>query len=171
MILVPSTESTLRRACYSEVHASAVRVIAACRAYEREMGELPESLDQLVPAYLDAVPRDPYDGKPVRYSKSKAIVYAVGVDLVDSNGSIKATNPKYEGLTRTLRFHGEDVVFEIYPDSGSSGADLESAIKLKQVESDRENRKIALMSAARDDVHLGRACGLSSTPDVDDLSI
>ncbi len=115
VITVPSMESTLSHVCYTEMHASAVRVLVACHAYKRERGELPETLDQLVPAYLDAVPRDPYDGKPMRYSKSKAIIYAVGVDLVDSNGSIKPTNPKFEGLTREWHMHGEDIVFELYP--------------------------------------------------------
>ena len=30
---------------------------------------------------------DPFDGKPIRYSKDKKIIYSVGEDGVDSGGS------------------------------------------------------------------------------------
>ena len=32
-------------------------------------GKWPETLDDLVPAFLDAVPADPIDGKPIRYTR------------------------------------------------------------------------------------------------------
>jgi len=35
-------------------------IIAACRAYEAKHGQLPESLDDLVPAFLSSVPRARY---------------------------------------------------------------------------------------------------------------
>jgi hypothetical protein len=37
--------------------------------YYAERGQFPDSLDQLVPAYLDAVPDDPFDGGPIKFSK------------------------------------------------------------------------------------------------------
>jgi hypothetical protein len=40
-----------------------------------------------VPAYLAAVPADPYDGKPFRYSAAKGVVYSVSKDLRDDGGS------------------------------------------------------------------------------------
>ena len=43
----------------------------ALRAYEAEKGGLPRALTELVPAYLPAVPEDPYEaGKPFRYRVS-----------------------------------------------------------------------------------------------------
>jgi hypothetical protein len=56
----------------------------------RNGGALPPTLDALVPEYLDEVPRDPYDGKPIRYSAEKRIIYSVGMDGVDSGGSTQA---------------------------------------------------------------------------------
>ena len=48
---------------------------------------LPDSLSALVPKYIEAIPRDPFDGEPMRYSKEHGIVYSVGNDFVDNGGS------------------------------------------------------------------------------------
>lgn len=63
------------------------RVGLALRQYYNAHHELPPSLDALVPQYLAAVPMDPYDGKPLRYDQSRALVYSVGTDLSDHHGS------------------------------------------------------------------------------------
>jgi len=60
----------------------------ALKGYKSEAGELLQSLSELVPEYIDAVPRDPFDGKPMRYSAEKKIVYSIGEDLKDSGGSV-----------------------------------------------------------------------------------
>ena len=49
-------------------------------------GELPETLDELVSEYIDSVPIDGYDGKPLRYSKEKKIIYTIGHNLKDTGG-------------------------------------------------------------------------------------
>ena len=48
-------------------------------------GRLPDTLAELVPAYLAAVPLDPYDGQPVRYKKLPVgyVVYSVGMGWTD----------------------------------------------------------------------------------------
>lgn len=69
-----------------EVAFSATRVLLALRAFRLEAGSLPETLSELVPRHLDAVPRDPFDGAPLRYSREKLKVWAVGLDLEDSGG-------------------------------------------------------------------------------------
>jgi len=45
----------------------AFRLQMALAAWRRAHGEVPESLDELVGTYLDAVPIDPYTGRPFRY--------------------------------------------------------------------------------------------------------
>ena len=47
---------------------------------------MPETLDELVPEYFESVPLDDFDGKPMKYSKEKRVVYAVGTDLTDNGG-------------------------------------------------------------------------------------
>lgn len=74
----------------SEASASATRISFALQAYAQEKGDLPDSLNALVPDYLAAIPRDPFDGEPMRYSKGKKIVYSVGNDFADQSGSERA---------------------------------------------------------------------------------
>jgi hypothetical protein len=54
-------------------------------------GTLPEGLDALVPEFVEAVPPDPFDGKPLRYRKAgdRFVVYAVGRDGKDDGGEIR----------------------------------------------------------------------------------
>ncbi len=63
------------------------QTLLALKCYVMEHGELPESLTSLVPEYLSEVPKDPFDGKPLRYSPDKRVVYSVGMDLKDSGGA------------------------------------------------------------------------------------
>lgn len=64
----------------------ALIVLAALRLYEIENGDLPESLSDLVPDYLDKAPLDSYDGQPLRYDATKAWIYSVGSDFIDAGG-------------------------------------------------------------------------------------
>ncbi|MGB9877802.1 MAG: hypothetical protein ACPLPS_08555, partial [bacterium] len=66
----------------------ATATLLALRAYKKDKGHLPDNLSELVPEYLPEIPIDPFDGKPLRYSKEKRIIYCVGKDLIDSGGSI-----------------------------------------------------------------------------------
>ncbi len=54
-------------------------------------GRLPDVLTDLVPAYLDTVPTDPFDGNEMRYKKLEAgfVVYSIGEDLSDDGGKEK----------------------------------------------------------------------------------
>ena len=74
---------------------SRISVTAAFLAlliYHREHGNLPPTLDALVPDYLPAVPRDYFDGQPIRYSRELRAVWSVhengfrpvGLDPLDS---------------------------------------------------------------------------------------
>jgi hypothetical protein len=85
--IVPAVGKSLRRACEVESDIAATRIIVALNRYRRQEGRWPLALHELVPAFLDAVPNDPFDGLPFRYAPAKGIVYSVGEDLVDDGGS------------------------------------------------------------------------------------
>ena len=72
--------------CCVSVRVEALRARLVLQAFRAEHGRLPDRLDQLVPAYLDAVPRDDFDGRPLRYDPQKRVVYSVGKDLKDDGG-------------------------------------------------------------------------------------
>jgi hypothetical protein len=71
-----------------------LRTAQACLAIERYRlagGKLPDSLTELIPTYLDAVPQDPFDGKDLRYKKLETgfVVYSIGEDGSDDGGKEK----------------------------------------------------------------------------------
>lgn len=70
----------------TEFQLRAIRILIALRVCQGERGRLPERLDELVPEYLPAVPRDPFDGEPIRYSRERKLLWSVGVDLIDRGG-------------------------------------------------------------------------------------
>jgi hypothetical protein len=60
----------------------------AVRAYEQQHGAPPSSLEALVPAYLPAVPPDPFAPKPLVYRQTSTgpLVYSRGPDGKDDGG-------------------------------------------------------------------------------------
>ncbi len=74
----------------------AARTIAALRAFQVRSGKLPATLAELVPGTLEAVPLDPFDGKPLRYSRDKKILWSVGIDLEDSGGAVRNEDGEWE---------------------------------------------------------------------------
>jgi len=69
--------------------ALAAQTALAVQRYRLAEGHLPESLEDLVPAYMEAVPKDPFDGRRLRYfsRESGFVVYSVGDDLTDNGGT------------------------------------------------------------------------------------
>jgi hypothetical protein len=57
-----------------------------------------ETLDELVPQYLSAVPDDPFDLRPLRYNTTKQgyVVYSVGADFQDDGGGERDVTVRIE---------------------------------------------------------------------------
>jgi hypothetical protein len=84
----------LDRAAHASYRGVADRRLAAAalaiRLYAVDHdGQLPATLDQLVPKYLPAVPIDPLSGEPLHYTPSgnAPCVYSLGDDGVDDHGT------------------------------------------------------------------------------------
>ena len=88
-VYVLTFQMTLALKCNTNVDIAATRTLLAMKAYKLDKGRLPETLEQLVPEYLDAVPIDDFDGKPLRYNAAKKIIYSVGKDLEDDGGTTR----------------------------------------------------------------------------------
>lgn len=78
--------------CAVDTRSAAVQAFLALRAFEVADGTLPGSLSELVPDYLDAVPVDAFDGRVLRFSPDRRIVYSVGVDLSDAGGRLETAD-------------------------------------------------------------------------------
>ena len=76
----------IKAPCQENVHIAAMRLLIAIKCYKMKTGKLPETLDALVPEYIDAVPADDFDGKPMRYSPEKKLIWSVGENLEDDGG-------------------------------------------------------------------------------------
>lgn len=63
----------------------------AIERYRLAAGKLPDTLAELMPTYLDAVPKDPFDGKDLRYKKLETgfVVYSIVEDGSDDGGKEK----------------------------------------------------------------------------------
>lgn len=61
----------------------------AALLFHREHGSPPQSINELVPAFLPEVPIDPFNGQPLRMivRDDELIAYSVGADLVDDGAA------------------------------------------------------------------------------------
>lgn len=78
-----------------EAQRSLVTTAIALKRYELHYGSMPRELSALVPAFLAEAPRDPVDGKLLRYrfqEGGKWWLYSVGENRVDDGGDPALTN-------------------------------------------------------------------------------
>ena len=72
-------------------HLRTADVALGVQRYRLASGKLPDKLAELVPTYLQSVPKDPFDGNELRYKKLAPgfVVYSIGDDLSDDGGKEK----------------------------------------------------------------------------------
>jgi hypothetical protein len=82
------TSDNMRCCTIADARRRVARTALAAAKFQAEERELPESLDELVPDYLLAVPFDPFDGKPLRMKRTARgiVVYSIGPDGIDDGG-------------------------------------------------------------------------------------
>ena len=85
-IVVPSGEQLNDRFAAGQVRLDLLRVRVALERYRLAQGEWPEDLESLVPEFLERVPVDRMDGRPIRFSRENRVVYSVGNDFRDERG-------------------------------------------------------------------------------------
>jgi hypothetical protein len=92
--------------CEAE-NACALAGVAMTR-YRLDHGAMPSRLDDLVPAYLDEIPTDPFNGQPIKLAikPDKWIIYSVGPDGIDDGGAEYKLGKG--DITFTLRPAGAD---------------------------------------------------------------
>ncbi len=81
-IAVPTWEKVLLTRLRHRSRIVATQAALAARAYESDFGELPGTLEALVPDFMSAVPSDPFDGAPIRYSRERRVIWSVGENNV-----------------------------------------------------------------------------------------
>ncbi len=85
--LIPTLTRSSVQVFMTDAILSAVEVKVALKRFHAARGALPAALEDLVPTYIPRIPADPFDGKPLRYSREKRSIWSVGTDLKDAGGS------------------------------------------------------------------------------------
>jgi hypothetical protein len=90
-LLLPSLSRLAIKAGRGDAKIRDAQAALAVEGYRLANGNLPNQLSDVVPAFLPAVPSDPFDGKPLRYKTLAKgyMVYSVGDDRVDNGGTEK----------------------------------------------------------------------------------
>ena len=77
----------------------------AIERYRFKYNSLPDSLDVLVPEFIDTVYLDPFDGKPLRYflrDTGGYTIYSIGEDGID-NGGLNSRQMEKKAGTKSSR--------------------------------------------------------------------
>ncbi|MBC8039312.1 MAG: hypothetical protein H7Y06_02100 [Opitutaceae bacterium] len=77
-IVTPTSASLVKSQLTEQSRISTHQALIAALAYQRERGKAPDSLDQLVPDYLSAVPQDYFTRAPIRYDATLGAIWFVG---------------------------------------------------------------------------------------------
>jgi hypothetical protein len=105
-LLLPAVEKVAHAHWRTTALARCAAVGVASERFRQKHGRWPEALDELVPAFLPAVPLDPYDGQPLRYGKwaDGVAVYSVGKKPKQSHGFEVPAEPGKPGLPEGVEF-------------------------------------------------------------------
>ena len=89
-LLFPAAEKVGEAMMRSDAQMRSTIAALAAERYRLADGRWPESLAGLVPKYLSEVPKDPYDGAPLRLRRlgDGVVVYSVGPDGNDNGGTL-----------------------------------------------------------------------------------
>jgi len=87
-IMAPPLARTSQLDSRVHAHLDLGRTAAAVERHRLAKGRLPEQLADLVPAYLEQVPIDPFDGQPIRYRRTEPgyVLWSVMEDGQDNGG-------------------------------------------------------------------------------------
>lgn len=88
-MLVPSVTQTYMKAGRGQTTVDCGMVAIAIERYQLKNGKLPNTLNELVPIFIDKIPTDVIDGKPLRYcqmTEGGYTLYSIGYNKVDDGG-------------------------------------------------------------------------------------
>jgi hypothetical protein len=107
-----------------EARFRAAAVALAAESFRRAEGRWPKRFDELVPKYLTAVPRDPFDQAPLKLAGrgDGLVIYSVGPDGKDDGGALRPEDQR-NGEDVGIRLWDADRRRQPPPPAKSSGAE------------------------------------------------
>jgi len=87
-IIAPAVSRSLAATASMEASDACAEIAVAMTQFRLDHGKLPAQITDLVPKYLEEIPADLFDGKPLRLTikNNKWIIYSVGPDGIDNGG-------------------------------------------------------------------------------------
>lgn len=107
-LLLPSLQAFTEATSRNEAQRDATRVAIAIERFYLRYGQLPTSLDDLVPTFLESLLEDPFDGAPLRFrlDAEHYLVYSVGTNGADDGGTSEPANQPPDIVVRVRRKDG-----------------------------------------------------------------
>jgi len=108
-LILPALQRVFQSGQEHLARCDSARVALAALRYRARQQALPPKLEALVPEYLEAVPADPFDGRPLRYRADGAglVVYATGSDGKDDGGDTERREGKAPDVGVRIRWPKE----------------------------------------------------------------
>jgi hypothetical protein len=87
-ILLPALAKVTSREAGALAYLRLAQTAVALQIFHATNHHYPDSLNELAPKSIAAVPQDPFDGQPIRYRKAGEgfVIYSIGPDLQDGGG-------------------------------------------------------------------------------------
>ncbi len=106
----PLVRSAAKTTVHVEIQTALGITAVALHRYRQRHGKWPETLDALVPDFVEAPPTDWADGQPLRYEHKEDgtfLLYSAGLDGADDGGDVRPTDPK----KNPSFYNGRDIVW------------------------------------------------------------
>ncbi|MCB9475167.1 MAG: hypothetical protein H6678_15300 [Candidatus Delongbacteria bacterium] len=101
-----------------EVLYRVLRLKIAARLYLLDRGMRIDSLDDLVPEYLPAVPADPFGESSIRFTPETGMVHSVGYDCIDSDAKVAEAEIDAANFNLNPSSQPRDFVFQLHSGDG-----------------------------------------------------
>ena len=88
-IAIPNTTKATQTLAYNQTLANLAQIACALERYRLAHGEYPETLDALMPQFIEKLPHDIIGGEPLHYRRTedgKFLLYSVGWNETDDGG-------------------------------------------------------------------------------------
>jgi len=99
VIGVPNTTKAMQTLAYNQTLVNEAHIVCALERYRLAHGAYPETLDALVPQFIEKLPHDIIGGQPLHYRRTdggKFLLYSVGWNETDDGGQVA---PMKDGRT------------------------------------------------------------------------
>ncbi len=94
--MTPAVARVTEIDCRTMARLDAAFAAIAVERYRLANGKLPESLNDIVPEFIESIPIDPFDTKPLKYKKLDPgfVIYSIGEDRQDDGGKERGPERK-----------------------------------------------------------------------------